>query len=149
MNDAEEMMAGFDRKCREVGLKLTPQRREIFRQLMQCRKHPSIEDVYRQVRRELPHISLDTVYRTLATFEEHGIVSQAYLFSDRIRYDTCTNPHYHFVCRECGRVIDIFPDDLGHPVPRPELDDLGTVDSCHIEFRGLCRDCLDRRLNNS
>ncbi|MBN2232260.1 MAG: transcriptional repressor [Deltaproteobacteria bacterium] len=143
MNDAEEMMAGFDRRCREAGLKQTPQRREIYRQMLHCENHPSIEEVYRQVRCMLPHISLDTVYRTLATFERHGIVSQARLFGDRTRYDARTAPHYHFICRECGRVIDVFPDDLDRPEPLPDNRELGMVESCHMEFRGLCRDCLD------
>jgi len=55
----------FMARCRAVGLKVTPQRSEIFRQLTASDEHPDAETIFRRVRNRLPAISFNTVYQTL------------------------------------------------------------------------------------
>jgi len=59
----KEKMNAFQAKCREAGLKVTPQRMAVYKVLIESKQHPSAEMVFRKVRGVIPNISLDTVNR--------------------------------------------------------------------------------------
>jgi Fur family peroxide stress response transcriptional regulator len=138
--ESEEL---FKNICREAGLKITNQRLEIFRILARDTGHPSAEEVYEKVRVRIPTISLDTVYRTLATLEEHGVLSRI-LVDARIRYDPNAAVHHHFVCTKCNRIDDFYwPSFDRTPLPS-SIRRHGKVGSRRVELRGICLACLDK-----
>ena len=55
----------FEEECRRRGLRVTDQRREIFKVVAASKSHPTAEEVFEEVREKLANVSLDTVYRTL------------------------------------------------------------------------------------
>jgi len=65
--ELDEKTMQFTSQCREAGLKVTPQRIAIYRELLQTDEHPSAEMLYEKVKKTFPSISLDTVNRTLLT----------------------------------------------------------------------------------
>ena len=137
-------MEQFAETCRRRGLKITHQRTEVFRELAATEEHPDAETVYQRVRKRVPAISRDTVYRTLATLEAQGLIRRAETYTGSLRYDANTEQHHHFVCIECGRVQDFFSNALNKlRIPR-SVATLGTVESAHVQVRGLCATC--RRL---
>ncbi len=126
---------------REHGLKLTQQRLEILRAVLDQGGHPSAEEVYRRVRPALPTVSLDTVYRALMLFERIGIVSRVEILDDRARFEPKHSPHHHLVCVHC-RAIEDFPSPEADRIKPPEAEKWGRVLSNHLELRGVCRTCL-------
>ena len=131
----------FADECRGLGIKATHQRTEIYRQLVRTDEHPDAKTLYRRVRRRIPAISFDTVYRTLRLFEEKGVISRVGHQGESARFDANTDRHHHFICTKCGFVGDFYSkalDDL--PTPR-RVEDMGKVNSVHIELRGVCRTC--------
>lgn len=137
-------MKQFTETCRRRRLKITHQRTEVFRDLAATEEHPDAEAVYQRVRKRIPAISRDTVYRTLATLEAQGLICRAETYTGALRYDANTEPHHHFVCVECGCVQDFFSNTLNNlPIPR-SVGALGTVESAHVQVRGICATC--RRL---
>ncbi|MCX5637149.1 MAG: transcriptional repressor [Planctomycetota bacterium] len=44
-------LEAFRHRCRSSGLKITPQRLEIYKALMASKEHPTAESVYRTVKR--------------------------------------------------------------------------------------------------
>ena len=96
----------FANKCREIGLKVTPQRVEIFRELLKTDEHPSAEMLHRRIREKFPGISLDTVNRTLITLSEIGAAYIVEGSGDAKRYDAGLDDHQHFKCIKCKRIID-------------------------------------------
>lgn len=142
MRDAEDRVRRFQEACRERGLRVTPQRLEIFKELASTDEHPSAEQIYARVRTRMPTVSLDTVYRTLTTLSRSGVVSRVEILDDRGRFDANTDKHHHFVCVRCQRVMDFYwPDFDKLKVPRG-IKLLGKVEQPHVELRGVCRDCL-------
>ena len=126
----------------ESGFKLTHQRLQVFDILSDAEDHSSAEQVFERVRLKIPSISFDTVYRTLELFERYGIIARFHQLDDRTRYDPNTQQHYHLVCARCKKITDVewlALDELG--IPR-ESEDWGTIESRHMELRGICRDCL-------
>jgi len=131
----EERVEAFTKSCKEAGLKVTHQRVEIFKSLAKTKEHPDVDTIYEDVRMRIPTISLDTVYRTLRTLVNHDLIQLVQVSPERMRFDANTEPHYHFICTESGRVIDLDIDPIEVTIPE-ELRKMAEVESVNIEFRG-------------
>lgn len=134
-------LASFDRQCRAAGLRLTPQRREIFRELARACDHPSAEALHRRVVRRLPAVTLDTVYRTLATLEAIGLVERVGAVGNSARFEADMGAHHHFVCKRCGRIFDVRSPRLTRIDMRPDLPEGSELHSSRMEMRGVCAKC--------
>lgn len=134
--------SAFSAMCREHGWKRTVQRRAVFGFLSGNREHPTVDAVWRGVRTPLPDISLDSVYRILNEFADAGVIRR--IDAVKItRYDADTGPHAHFLCSQCGRMLDF---TLRQPLPADECcREFGRVDSIEITVRGVCRLCLEKQ----
>lgn len=130
--------------CRELGIKPTHQRTEIYRELMSTENHPNAETIYGNVKKRIPAISLDTVYRTLRLFEQKGIISRVSAVGESMRFDGNTKRHHHFICVECGKVRDFYSDNFNNLVAPAEVTELGNIGSVHVEVRGICNDCQNK-----
>ncbi|MFA4944953.1 MAG: Fur family transcriptional regulator [Lentisphaeria bacterium] len=139
----QQRLAQFQQACRQLGLRATHQRSEIFRELAATSEHPDAETLCRRVRARIPELSLDTVYRNLRLLEEKGLVLKLAGTADRARFDANTAEHPHFLCTRCGRVLDLPATTLPHLPPQLAGTEIGTVESVQIELRGRCRTCRD------
>ena len=92
-DELEQKTEWFISKCRKTGLKVTPQRLAIFRELLKTDDHPSAEMMYSKIRHDYPGISLDTVNRTLITLNEMGAASIVEGTGDARRYDAGKSEH--------------------------------------------------------
>jgi Fur family peroxide stress response transcriptional regulator len=141
-HDSKEQIDFFRKICNERGIKVTPQRLEIFLETVRSRDHPSAEDVYDRVKTRLPTISLDTVYRTLATFERCGLVVKVQFLEDRLRFDTNLEAHHHLFCTDCKNVVDFsWPEFDSLALPQ-EVAEWGLPESKQVSIRGKCRSCV-------
>jgi Fur family peroxide stress response transcriptional regulator len=144
-SDSRKRMARFTDACRKAGVRITPQRLVIFRELTGFASHPDTETIYRRVRKRLPNISLDTVYRTLNLLSEKKLISRVGSISGPARFEANPDPHHHFVCMACGTISDVHVRALG----RLRVTDAAlqgyAVRSIHVEIRGLCRRCAAKR----
>ena len=137
----EKTKAKAQEVCKELGLKLTPQRMAILGYLDGNIAHPSAEDIYSAVSKRFPGMSRATVYNTLASLRDKGKLLELTIDPAKKRYDPDTKPHHHLICLECKRVSDIdrmfdleLPDSLGYDIT-----------GNHIEFYGYCPECRSTR----
>lgn len=137
----KEKIALFRKVCRENGIKGTPQRLEIFLEIMGAADHPSAEEIYERVRLRLPTVSLDTVYRTLTTLERCGLISRMRSLSERTRFDPNTEVHHHLVCRVCDSVRDFYWPEFDEMDLPPEVKDWGRIEVRHVRLTGTCAEC--------
>ncbi len=86
----------------------TRQRMAILEVLRGIRTHPSADWIYNEVRKKIPHVSKGTVYRNLMVLEEEGAVIELNVDGTVGRYEISQDNHYHFICEQCGRIIDLF-----------------------------------------
>ena len=104
--------------------------------------HPSAEWVYTQLKSEYPDISLGTVYRNLSLFKEQGTIASLGTVKGVERFDGNTEPHVHYICTGCGRVLDLagiqVPEELKGAAAR---DTGGRVDGVQLSFTGICENC--------
>jgi Fur family peroxide stress response transcriptional regulator len=129
-------------RFKESGLKLTPQRAAIFSILEGNSSHPSAEDIHRELRRDYPNTSLATVYNTLESLKELDLIKEVTIDSERRHFDPDASSHHHVICVRCRRIEDVYEE-----LPRVTRLPLSVRDefrllSYNVEFRALCKDCV-------
>ena len=120
-------------------LKYSKQRESIKNFLVTRYDHPTAETVYLNIRREFPNISLGTVYRNLNLLAEIGEIQKLSPGIGPDRFDGNPAPHYHFICRHCGCVMDLTVSGLDHINILAGQD--GEIEGHITYFYGACPSC--------
>ncbi|HEX3033258.1 MAG TPA: transcriptional repressor [Bacillota bacterium] len=125
--------------------RMTRQKRVILNVLRSTKSHPTADWVYLHARQELPNLSLGTVYRNLNVLKEMGEIMELNYGSTFSRFDGNPVQHYHFVCEDCGQVLDLdFP--MHAKLNELAAATLGAEISHHrLEFYGCCQECLQKK----
>jgi Fur family peroxide stress response transcriptional regulator len=127
--------------CRKAGLKVTPQRKAVYKALIETDEHPSAEMVYRRVQKIMPTISLDTVSRALLMLSRIGAALIVEGSGEPKRFDGRVETHQHFKCIECRRILDFHHPAFDNiEVPR-EIAKKFTVLRKTVYLEGLCDQC--------
>jgi Fur family peroxide stress response transcriptional regulator len=138
----KERLRTFEDVCRKEGLKITHQRLEIFKELLNSNDHPTVEKLYHRLQPKLPTISLDTVYRTLTTLELHGFVARVETGESQARFEGKMEEHHHAICKKCGKITDFFWKFPAEAVIPDEILKWGKISKKSITLHGLCRQCM-------
>jgi Fur family ferric uptake transcriptional regulator/Fur family peroxide stress response transcriptional regulator len=127
---------------RESGRRLTSQRRLILDVLKASDEHLEADAVLEQAQGRDPGLSLATVYRTLALLKQMGLVEEHRLGEGHSHYEAVQEePHYHFTCQRCGKVIE-FDTPLVTEIKRRLCQQRGIqATRAHLHLTGYCRDC--------
>lgn len=124
-------------------LRITPQRRAVFEALAHPLDHPTAEQIHARVVARLPGVTLKTVYSVLRDMEEAGLLRPLAVGAGAVRWDLDTRPHGHFLCRRCGRLLDLPVDPtVLLPLVR-RLVRARAVEGVTLVFCGRCHRCAD------
>lgn len=126
---------------REAGLRATPQRLAIVREVLD-RNHPTAGEIFEALRGDFPTMGLGTVYATLNTMHEHGLVSVLPV-ADAVRFDANVLPHANLICTECGTIVDFDEcHDLLHDLrERTNLGAGFAFAAERLDLYGVCAEC--------
>lgn len=133
----DRMLADLKR----AGLKLTPQRIAIVREIADDLSHPTAQALFERLRPAFPTMSFATVYNTLDALAGCGLTGSLNL-GGAVRFDPNTEPHHHAVCDACGTVVDIDVDvsiDASAPAAL-RVSGFRVLREERI-YRGLCDRC--------
>jgi Fe2+ or Zn2+ uptake regulation protein len=141
----EKMLAGV----RAAGLKLTPQRMAIVKELASDETHPTAQEIFERLRPGLPTMSFATVYNTLGALSSAGLCAAMSLSPGSGRFDPNMTPHHHIVCDVCGAVRDL---PAGAAIAEGALESSAAravaqiapgfdIRSVERIFRGVCAAC--------
>ena len=128
-----------------AGKRWTAQRRLILEVLEEGGGHLDAGALHDRVKARDPRISLATVYRTLAVLQEMGLVEQHRLGEDHGHYEAVRDePHYHFTCLGCGKVLEFDAPEVARVVRRlAEKEDI-QVTEAHLSLSGYCAGCRNK-----
>ncbi len=122
------------------GIRPSQQRIAIMEYLMTHPIHPTIDDVYQALCPEIPSLSRTTVYNTLRMMSEKKAAQMITIDDHRVCYDGNTEPHVHFFCKKCGKVIDLMKERA--PKLRQEIRvDGNIVQEEQLYYKGICAVC--------
>ncbi len=129
-------------------MRYSKQRNLILEIVKSTTVHPTAEWVYAQAREKMPTIGIATVYRNLKLLVELGEIRKIDGVDGLERYDGNICRHYHFRCRQCGRLIDL-PAKSQKAL---ELMDQTIKDTFEFQknevvinmtlLEGICEDCI-------
>ncbi len=137
----EKRLQRFHQVCRETGVRVTPQRVEIFREIAGSENHPDADLIFKGVRQRLPNISLDTVYRTLWWLVRSGLVKTLGPSQEKSRFDANLERHHHFVCCQCGLTRDFHSEELDNLKLPESVSAIGVTGRTQVEVKGVCHQC--------
>lgn len=127
-------------------LKYSRQRESIKHYLMTTTTHPTADEVYMHVKKDFPNISLGTVYRNLNLLTDIGEAVKISTPDGGDRFDGKVVPHNHFLCKSCGRLLDLELDMKSiEEVNRLAAENFdGLIESSSTLFYGECSDCIKK-----
>jgi Fe2+ or Zn2+ uptake regulation protein len=123
-----------------TGLRLTPQRQQVYDVLLQKCDHPTAEEVFMRAKKHMPEISHATVYNCLDALVKSGLARQVTVDRGATRFCPNMHEHGHFHCRVCETVFDV---DL--PVQEIELPRGFKAEHHELAIHGLCADCAKKK----
>jgi Fur family ferric uptake transcriptional regulator len=127
---------------RARGGRATPSRRILLEVLFQAEhRHSSVEELAEAVQARTPDVHVSTIYRNLEDLERLGVVVHTHLGHGAATYQLATMAHAHFICEECGKMIEA-PDELFGGLARTAKTKFGfSIDPHHFAMLGRCADC--------
>lgn len=130
-----ESLEGAVKRCQELGMRLSRQRRYILELLWQDKEHLSARDIYDRLNQQGREIGHTSVYQNLEALSEQGII-ECVERSDGRLYGHSSSSHSHVNCLDTQKIIDIdiaLPDEI---LARVEAETGLKVSDYRIEFFG-------------
>ncbi|HLZ60246.1 MAG TPA: transcriptional repressor [Ktedonosporobacter sp.] len=128
-------------RLRNVGLKATRPRLLVLRLLQELRGHHTVDELVDELHHRSTPLPRASVYNTIDILVSRGLVMLADAGPGPALYEESRNWHHHFVCMDCGVVIDIPCVKGEKPCLVPD-EVPGIVEEAQIIFRGHCSQCL-------
>ncbi len=138
----EEQVAEMVSALRGEGMRLTPQREAICRELAGDESHPTAQDLYERLKPRFSSLSLATVYHTLQILVEQGLIHELGSAGDgTVHYDADPFPHVNLVCTRCHRIEDYPQAGLEAIAQEIDRESGYRVRGARIVFYGVCKQC--------
>ncbi|NQT18920.1 MAG: transcriptional repressor [Planctomycetes bacterium] len=143
-NEIRTRLRHFEALCREQGLPLTVQRRDILQTVLERNDHPTADQLYESLQDRIPGLSRTTVYRVLSMLVEMAVIRRLHHPGTTARFDGKIHRHHHLICRRCDKVIDVHDTTLDE-VPQPDVRTEGfEIDDFSVHFTGICAECRNK-----
>lgn len=97
---------GAYRRCRELGMRLSKQRRMVLDLLWQERSHLSARDIFEKLNNQGRNIGHTSVYQNLEALQSAGVIECLDRASGRL-YGYRSDPHSHLTCLDSGEIQDL------------------------------------------
>jgi len=142
MNNPEIKFAEY---LKSKGLKFTPERRDILREIFSTHKHFDVEALFETLKKKGERISLATIYRLVPLLIESGMIRRATRLDGHITYEHVFGhkPHHHLVCVKCGRIIEFRDEGIERLLNEVcQKYDFAPIDQ-RLGVRGVCSACRE------
>ncbi len=136
----------FKKYLHGKGLKLTPEREKVLREVFLRHDHFDAETLFQCFYGRGENISRATIYRALPLLVGSGLVQEAMRCGERVCYEHIYGhkSHGHMICMECGKIIE-FENREMEKLNKRVCEEYGfkPVES-RFGIRGYCKDCLKK-----
>jgi Fur family ferric uptake transcriptional regulator len=146
-NLVERAESIFRDYLRGRGLKYTPERKAVLREVLTNNEHFEAEQLLITLLQGGERIAKATIYRTLPLLVDCGIIQQVQFGDNVARYEHTfgQQPHDHMVCRQCRRIIEFDSSEVTR-LRAKIADRHGFAAQSHrFQISGVCAACRDER----
>lgn len=128
---------------RRRGLRQTPERETIIREIFRLHQHFDVDDLYLRLAHQDLKVSKASIYRTLPLLVDCGLIREVEYADGHWHYEHIYgHPHHcHLRCIKCGRLVE-FEEPLLHDIERNLRDHYGYIIKDHVlTVHGYCPQC--------
>jgi len=94
------------KRCRELGMRLSKQRRMVLDLLWQERSHLSARDIFEKLNNQGRNIGHTSIYQNLEALQSAGVIECLDRAGGRL-YGYRSDPHSHLICSQSGQIQDL------------------------------------------
>lgn len=144
--DKIKVLENLNKEIESNNLKITEQRRTILDVLFKSRgNHLTVDEIWDLCKIQAPAMGISTVYRTVLEFDKIGIIYKIKIFGGSCKYHLIlpseSKIHRHFICTNCGNVIDIDFGNISQAEKEIENRYNVNIESQSSNYYGLCSEC--------
>lgn len=120
----------------------TKQKEIILDILDHHRTHPTIQEIYEYAKIKYPNIGQATIYRNVKKLVDEGnVLKLPNSNNESYHYDINTCPHDHLICKNCGKIVDLFGNNYEKIISKVESDNSIKIERVIVLLEGLCGEC--------
>ncbi len=140
----QELLKQIEQICTARGVRLTPQRKGVFKLISSSKKASSAYELLEQLQKSEPQAKPPTVYRALDFLMEQGFIHRVESTNSYISCCSC-NAHKHYshllICDKCSDVIELQDDSLVALLSKNAEEHGFSITNHVIESHGICQSC--------
>ena len=125
------------------GLRYTPQRQEVWNELLSSCRHRDTEEIYFTLIKRGIKVSRATVYRTIDVLVKNNLIEKLEIGDGKARfeYNEKYKHHDHLICTSCGKIIEFHDNDIEN-LQNNIANKYGFKLNHHAhQLFGICKDC--------
>ncbi len=125
-------------RCRDLGMRLSRQRRMVLELLWDVKDHLSARDIFEKLNARGRNIGHTSVYQNLEALQSAGVIECLDRASGRL-YGYRSDPHSHLTCLKTGAIQDL-DVELPHELLRQIEEHTGfSIESYTLHLSGRPR----------
>ncbi len=134
----------------EKGLRNTPEREVIVREVFSTHDHFDVDTLYLRLRNKKKNISKASVYRTISLLIKSGLVKEVFFEDGHMHYEHVygRDHHCHFRCISCKKIIEFMEEEIIDIHRKFSKSSEFEVTGHRLELFGYCRDCMEKEEKN-
>lgn len=128
---------------RQRGLRHTPEREVILREVFAVHEHFDVEELYLRLRHQGVKVSKASIYRALRLFLDCGLVREVGYTDGHWHYEHIYGHgyHNHLRCLGCGKIVEFEAPGLLWLEEQLSREHGYHIISHHWEVKGYCQNC--------
>lgn len=137
-------LARAEAACARRGVRLTPQRREVLRFILEAGEPVGAYALLDRLRAETGGGKPPTVYRALDFLLEQGLIHRVERLNAFVGcHDESEHQHaaQFLICRECGRVRELESAEVERAIAAASREVGFRAAHATVEVDGVCEDC--------
>ena len=133
----------FREFIREKGLRNTPERETIIKEILSIHDHFDVDELYLRLKGKKKKISKPSIYRLIPYLLEAGLIQEAYFEDGHLHYEHIYGHehHCHLRCLTCGRTVEFRERSLEDLESRLAEKYDFLVKGHKLEVLGYCPKC--------
>jgi Fur family ferric uptake transcriptional regulator len=145
----EKAVQKFRQYCQDNGMRNTPERELIIKELYRVDEHFDVDRLFLRIRNRHLKLKLSkvSIYRAIPHLIKAGLIREAFSDSGAICYEHVLghDHHDHMKCLKCGEVVEFYEKEIDE-MQQKLCDKIGFEMVWHVHvIGGYCKKC--RKLN--